>query len=318
MGKDKHQEVQLWDDSALINAFNDAVSNYKKMHSKGSQISSADGGKVISSKEEKSSAFVDDNADDAGRFGEISDDNKVSLDTAAEGEENDNVLTVKEMSCLESEGPENHVGSSNGQHIHQEPVGCLNSESTEDYNQLVNKYYELEEQRQKILQQLNHFGYWNYDSGLTAVTSQEPEASTFQAHPTVPSSFCPYGCQSWVAPCTSLPCYCSGGSCVEKSCNAPAEAPSTKNTSPGQTDFVKTAMVAAEQALSSLKEQACTNSVAYANEGKEKQSQTGICPLEKSASSETDLTVVLNAWYSAGFYTGKYLSEQSFAKNKHG
>ncbi|XP_027182954.1 uncharacterized protein LOC113781249 isoform X2 [Coffea eugenioides] len=261
----KNKQDELWDDSALINAFNDAISKYKKMHIQGSQVSSADG------------------QEHAGRVDEISDDNKVPSNSAAETEENGNVPTVKESSFLESEAPEDHVVSSTGQDIHQEPEGYLNLQTTEHYNQLVNKYYELEDQRQKILQQLNEFGYWNYDSGLTASVSQEPETSTSQAYPTVPSSFCPYGCQSWVAPCTSVPCYFSGGACAGNSCNASAK----------------------EQALSSLKEQACTNCDASVNEGKEKQSQKNFCHLEKSTSSETDLTVVLNAWYSAGFYTGK-------------
>ncbi|KAG8374577.1 hypothetical protein BUALT_Bualt10G0009900 [Buddleja alternifolia] len=38
----------------------------------------------------------------------------------------------------------------------------------------------------------------------------------------------------------------------------------------------------------------------------------------ESTKSSTDLDVVLNACYSAGFYTGKYLSEQSLEKRKHG
>ncbi|XP_027081289.1 uncharacterized protein [Coffea arabica] len=253
----KNKQDELWDDSALINAFNDAISKYKKMHIQGSQVSSADG------------------QEHAGRVDEISDDNKVPSNSAAETEENGNVPTVKESSFLESEAPEDHVVSSTGQDIHQEPEGYLNLQTTEHYNQLVNKYYELEDQRQKILQQLNQFGYWNYDSGLTASVSQEPETSTSQAYPTVPSSFCPYGCQSWVAPCTSVPCYFSGGACAGNSCNASAK-------------------------------------------GKEKQSQKNFCHLEKSTSSETDLTVVLNAWYSAGFYTGKYLTEQSSARHGHG
>ncbi|CDP11672.1 unnamed protein product [Coffea canephora] len=273
----KNKQDELWDDSALINAFNDAISKYKKMHIQGSQVSSADG------------------QEHAGRVDEISDDNKVPSNSAAETEENGNVPTVKESSFLESEAPEDHVVSSTGQGIHQEPVGYLNLQTTEHYNQLVNKYYELEDQRQKILQQLNQFGYWNYDSGLTASVSQEPETSTSQAYPTVSSSFCPYGCQSWVAPCTSVPCYFSGGACAGNSCNASAK----------------------EQALSSLKEQACANCDASVNEGKEKQSQKNFCHLEKSTSSETDLTVVLNAWYSAGFYTGKYLTEQSSARHGH-
>ncbi|XP_027081287.1 uncharacterized protein [Coffea arabica] len=297
----KNKQDELWDDSALINAFNDAISKYKKMHIQGSQVSSADG------------------QEHAGRVDEISDDNKVPSNSAAETEENGNVPTVKESSFLESEAPEDHVVSSTGQDIHQEPEGYLNLQTTEHYNQLVNKYYELEDQRQKILQQLNQFGYWNYDSGLTASVSQEPETSTSQAYPTVPSSFCPYGCQSWVAPCTSVPCYFSGGACAGNSCNASAKGATSKNlTSPGETDFVKTAMFAAEQALSSLKAQACTNCDASVNEGKEKQSQKNFCHLEKSTSSETDLTVVLNAWYSAGFYTGKYLTEQSSARHGHG
>lgn len=203
------------------------------------------------------------------------------------------MLTVKEMSCLESEATENHIGSSTEQHIHQEPVGYNNSLSTEDYNQLVNKYYELEDQRQKILQQLNQFGYWNYNSSLNAAMSQEPEASTSQVYPTVPSSFCPYGCQSWVAPCTSLPCCCSGGACVGKSFDVPPKeaASMKKSASPREADFVKTAMVAAEQALSSLKEQACINSDASACEGKDS-CLTFVCKTHRPLLVQTQIAMI--------------------------
>ncbi|CAK9146042.1 unnamed protein product [Ilex paraguariensis] len=57
MGK----EGDLWDDSALINAFDDAISKYKKMHSTRGHNSSVEGGKGVSSKEQNLSELVDEN-----------------------------------------------------------------------------------------------------------------------------------------------------------------------------------------------------------------------------------------------------------------
>ncbi|CAI9095286.1 OLC1v1031193C1 [Oldenlandia corymbosa var. corymbosa] len=311
MGKNDKQD-ELWDDSALINAFNDAISKYMKMHVTGSENLSADEGKGIYSIEEESISALVDETNDKRRHVDTNEESTTL--TSAENEENHYCSTVPEASNLE-QATENHVDSSAGPYINQEHSGYPLSGNTEDYNHLVNKYYELEDQRQKILQQLNQLGYWNNTSGPTTVTSQELQAS--QAYPAATCSLCPYGCQSWVTPCNSSSCYCVGGTSVSTCNNAPAEIASAKNVvSTGDTDFVKTAMVAAEKALTSLKNRDYINPSSYDNEGKEKQLETGCNHAEKSTSSETDLTVVLNAWYSAGFYTGKYLSEQSSAASQ--
>lgn len=51
---------------------------------------------------------------------------------------------------------------------------------------------------------------------------------------------------------------------------------------------------------------------------KEKDGERKGADVAHSASSETDLAEVLNAWYSAGFYTGKYLTEQTVARKRLG
>ncbi|XP_016573273.1 uncharacterized protein LOC107871018 [Capsicum annuum] len=69
-------------------------------------------------------------------------------------------------------------------------------------------------------------------------------------------------------------------------------------------------MEAAEKALSSLKQASNTASLdSFAKEGKQIEMMNPAA--EKTAGFDTDLKEVLNVWYSAGFYTGKYLSKQS-------
>ncbi|MCD7470125.1 hypothetical protein HAX54_009710 [Datura stramonium] len=294
----------LWDDSALVNAFNDAVSKYKIMHSKGSKLSS---------KEENLTA-PDDGSNELKSNGEGDDNSKVAPDTTTEMGDASSLPSVKENSTFEAVPPENHTGQLTEQSPQDKAIESISSQSLEDYNQLLYKYYELEDQRQKILQQLNQFGIWgDQNSGST---SQEHQAYALQnLNPTESSFYCPYGCQSWVSPCTASPC-CLGGNQDDKPYDASLRCVQENNSSPQNPNLVNIAMAAAEKALSSLKQASNTASLnSFAKEGKQIEMMSPVAA-QKTDGLETDLTELLNAWYSAGFYTGKYLSKQS--NERHG
>ncbi|KDO50330.1 hypothetical protein CISIN_1g019321mg [Citrus sinensis] len=305
MGK----EGELWDDSALVKAFDDAMSKYKKMHGKNKTNVEE---KVTSSGEAIGSAHENQNHEPRR---EAEDANALVLETKTEMGETENIMSVKEDPCVESYAPELHVESSNGLATNDAVKGHSHSQGSDDYNQLLSQYYELEEKKQQILQQLHQFSAWNYQfSGEgaqwgTYTTSQEHPVPASQESQTVVCSCCPYGCQFLVAPCTAYPSCSLGGACTSKTCtDKNAAAASRKSTSLVNDDIVNTAMGAAGKAISSMK----SKSFVYPDINEEIEEKKE----NESISSETDLTVVLNAWYSAGFYTGKYLTEQSMAKNR--
>lgn len=45
----------------------------------------------------------------------------------------------------------------------------------------------------------------------------------------------------------------------------------------------------------------------FLHKNTEKKNEKVEAQMAETTSSETDISVVLNAWYSAGFYTGKYV-----------
>ncbi|KAK6934947.1 hypothetical protein RJ641_035102 [Dillenia turbinata] len=182
---------------------------------------------------------------------------------------------------------------------------CSNSEDVEEYSKLLNKYYELEEQRQKVLQELQQLGSWNYQetdevSGScahwSAYSSQgyQPPAD-YVSNSTSVCSCCPYGCQLVVAPCTTLPNYSTGGACDGKIHNASAAQTTGRSSRLEDKDIVRTAMGAAEKAISTMKTKSSEP------EGLEK----NVDSMMICTNSKTDLPAVLNAWYAAGFYTAK-------------
>ncbi|KAL3834926.1 hypothetical protein ACJIZ3_009662 [Penstemon smallii] len=289
MGK----EGELWDDSALIKAFDSAISKYKVMHA----VS-------VLTEENIPNSNAQENIPDNGSNEHVPNDNTVdaALDTAEKNGESTHVSQVLENHTTELDFSTKHMPSSSDVKSQNEVTWYSND--PEECNQLWNKYYELEDQRQKILQQLNQYSNWNYQNSVTsAFTPEEPQISITQPYDTV-TCYCPYGCQNWVVPCNSLPASCSGGTCTDKCCTVISKGAEE------DPDIVKTAMAAAERALSSLTKEASSIDIS-ANGGKDKE-------VTQSTGSGTDLAMVLNAWYSAGLYTGKYLSEQSFEKRRHG
>lgn len=135
------------------------------------------------------------------------------------------------------------------------------SQGAEDYNRLLGQYYELEEKRQKILEQLSQFGSWNYlysGDGSIACT-QEVAYPTSQEHPTtagiasrpdVVFSHCPNACPCLTAPCTSCHASSSDGTSVIQPSNDAVGA--AEPLSPLDDDIIKTAMEIARRAISSI------------------------------------------------------------------
>ncbi|KAL5551060.1 hypothetical protein UlMin_001236 [Ulmus minor] len=315
MGK----EGDLWDDSALINAFNDAVSKYKVMHGKKAGDDSNDKGEVVSSSGDHYLADID-HSQEAGRQGNADEEDDLASNPSAEVGESSDLSLVQENRQIVPQASESYAEGA------QENVqkGYSYSQGTEDYNQLLNQYYELEEKRQKILEQLQQFGSWNYQGSCEG--SGWVNDANFQGHYQVPateasnpaaaSSCCPYFGQCLVTPCSSVPCCYSSNQCVGSSCIDACGTRNPMKSSPQEdSNIVETAMAAAEKALSSmgLKTSGDSNGNEAIKE-KEKEQNEGL--MVQSTSSETDLSAVLTAWYSAGVYTGKYLVEQSIAKKR--
>ncbi|KAK5777409.1 Survival motor neuron [Gossypium arboreum] len=311
MGK----ESELWDDSALIDAFDNAMSKYKKMHGK-------------KNSEANVSVSVHQTGDEAIKPRDAGENSSSRANTGMEMEAAKDVEPVKENHTVKLQTPETYIDSSTSLPMQDKQDGNMaysDSQAAQDYNQLLNQYYEVEDKRQMILQQLQQFGSWNYQySGEgsstaaqwgTSCASQEYPIPTSQAaHSTVICSCCPYACQSLATTCTSYPCCSLAGTSVGKISTEPNGAMAYGNLPPFiDSDIVKTAMGAAEKAISSMTTKASINPNVN-EENKEK--KDGEEEMNQSTSCETDLTVLLNAWYSAGFYTGKYLVEQSIAKRR--
>lgn len=305
---------ELWDDSALIKAFDDAISKYKKMHGKGSkEESNGVAGDVKCSTGDASPA---NNANEQD-YSHLETENEGWKDAphasveVAEAEVKD-----KGDEVAASQFPEEQVLGSSNLPIQDGAQNISSSVAVDEYNQLCQQYYELEEQRQKILQKLQNFSSWSYTDGVEAsgsgmqwgnTVTQECQSSISQMPcGTMVVSCCPCACPCSMASCSSLPCP-SPVACTSNLCNdGSASMGLQKQPAVEDTDIVKMAMGAAERAISTLRD----TTSAWKGDNK-------ICSgTETNASPETDLSTVLNAWYSAGFYTGKFLTEQSVAKKQ--
>ncbi|PIA58710.1 hypothetical protein AQUCO_00500566v1 [Aquilegia coerulea] len=308
------KQTDPWDDSALLNAFDHAITKYK-MHKNERFESSISGESVLTGSGEALSTFNVQLVEETPHA--------TTSSTKDAGDAYDSLL-VEENHRTGSHSDESHKQTSNDTHVQEVLEEYIDSQGVDAHNELLKQYYELEEQRQKILQQLQQAGYWNNQySGELGDPSEHWGSCSAQAHqefngqashPTVVSYCSPCVCPCLVTPCLSMPPCSLGGACVGK--KDAAATPITCTSGPGKLSsldddtIVKTAMGAAERAISSmnLKVAGCYTKPEGSSEGQ----------IEHSASPETDLAVVLNAWYSAGFYTGKYVFEQSISKGRHG
>lgn len=213
---------------------------------------------------------------------------------------------VKEKTGVHSQMPETYLDSSTSMGVQDNQDGNNGSyelHGAQDYNQLLTQYYEVEDKRQKILQQLQQYGSWNYQGSAegfsagaqwgTPSTSQEyPIPTNHASHSTAVCLCCPYACQSFVTPCTSYPCCSLGGTCVGNTSSEPNGAMADGNLPTViDGDIVKTAVGAAQKAISSMTTKASINP--NVNEGK-----YGFSELSDPYFTLSSLILCLGIYYS--------------------
>ncbi|XP_072958447.1 uncharacterized protein [Typha angustifolia] len=342
MGK----ESALWDDSALVDAFDRAMATYKAMHSKSNHRSSAEEEKQTGDVNEEEPAHTEPTTelelDDKGN--EISSrETETSLPCHEDGK------ATKDLPIQET-SPDLHASESEtyslGLFSSDKKVDSYSNQQNAEYNELLRHYYELEEQRQNVLQQLQQASYWNFENPVQSSTCQEQQLLAYNASeyarqqpcslcsscclasPNFPASSCNMniplpGCY-YNLPCTSC-CSASqahslpGGQCSAQSGGTLIGTSSTSNPikqSAGAEDSVFSyGMKAAESAIHSMKTKISGDSSSSEGKEKGKKEDETIDRDEHNSShsicSESDLAAVLGAWYSAGFHTGRYLLEQS-------
>ncbi|XP_078439916.1 uncharacterized protein LOC144710116 [Wolffia australiana] len=259
MGK----ETELWDDSALIDAFNQALRNYKTLNSGKSNT----------------------DATIVGR-GEIADDNHAEpssiepIQITSETETETKGEILQRLPSLEDEAPQE---TSTVQENQPQPE----SSSRQEYTQLLTQYYELEEKRQRILQQIQQSGYYNC---LTyAQTSSAPQAGKESSDTCVPHHNLAYPFNgTWPSPeVTDGP---TGQNLGKQSIHL-----TTGATEPSR--GLKYGINREEREIG---KDAAADEAAH----------------EEVRVMETDLATVVNSWYAAGFYTGRYLLEQSYKRSQ--
>ncbi|KAL8112726.1 hypothetical protein AgCh_020146 [Apium graveolens] len=321
-----NEEEQVWDETILIKAFDTAISTFKVMHGMEGQKSSSVKEEDVGSQQQNAAGLVSES-------NEVNRDFETDVNAVASTTE-----TKETVNPPQDDG--SIVGEIDGQNLQ---TGYSNTQSTEDYNHLLSQYYEVEVQRQNILNQLYQYGSWDYGGydasmqGGTNSASQEHQVPAQASCPTdtieqmngtsasqelqvvKPQTGClavaHSCCSCMLGPCTSLPACTLGGACVGEFGHTTSVTGHNGNSSSVEKDdLVNIAMGAADRALSALNAKASGD----ANTSKDEETKLEIDKgkLTQSCSSKTDLTVVLNAWYSAGFYTCKYLMEQSAAKER--
>ncbi|CAN6253669.1 unnamed protein product [Urochloa humidicola] len=338
---------ELWDDSALVDAFDRAVATYKEMHGKSNQATPCEdeGSAATAAATATATAKVEEpipaEAMDEQREKDANCDNtpcgmvEAPL-PSSEGQ------TVEKAPIQETDpGKEKHVSESKAVSSDATDAdGNVNSsQQTWEYNELLKQYYELEEKSRNILQQLQQANYWNYQaSGYTSTTQQQQIPAYSATAPDPHSSTTQSSCCYWNVPLVSVSC-CSAGQPSEGSASMPPsggcsvsltcdQCPGASTTYPSVSNFVqlptklphdgdqvaKAAMMTAEGALNFMRSTVSGQAGSQRNEsetGKEESPSMGINPNLDITGADSDLAVLLNAWYAAGFYTGRYLALQS-------
>lgn len=117
--------------------------------------------------------------------------------------ETDNITVTEKCT---SEVVEQHGGLSNGHQIQDTDRTNVNAESAEHYNLLLNQYNAVEEQRQKLLEQLYQYGNWDpqsygygYNYGYGA--GYDSQYHTMSATQTSAPPMC--SCRPCVYPCST-------------------------------------------------------------------------------------------------------------------
>ncbi|KAJ8650534.1 hypothetical protein MRB53_003557 [Persea americana] len=321
MGKD----TDLWDDSALIKAFENAITKCQKVDHKTHEESSSRKG------EEEEEATISANEYETTLTNKSV--TEVCLSSYNTGASNGLPSIQNDQLGAEFSASESHKHSSAPAMRETTFEGHTESQGVE-YSQLLSQYYEIEEQRQKVLHQLHQARCWDcqtFAEGSGSCLQWNACCAPSQEHlPTLQTSnrghfsYCSTCCcHCLVARCPSMPACGMGGQCSsENSSHEITTACKVNDVRPSSStddSIVKAAIEAAEKAISSMNLNTSMTSNIEEEKATAKEERPGASHggIPQNSGSKTDLTVVLNAWYLAGFYTGKYLSEQSLAKSRH-
>lgn len=157
--------------------------------------------------------------------------------------------------------------------------GHVQSLAYAEYSQKLSQYYELEEQRQKLLHELNQANYWNYQNYSEGSGSYLPQnafcaASQSQlppyhgSYPYCPACSCHCLATSCVVPTCAMGDNCStinGTHAIATACKADPVGP----FSCSKDNIIKAAKEAAEKAISSMKLNTSMTSGISINEGEQ-------------------------------------------------
>lgn len=316
-------ESGVWDDSALINAFNTAMAKYQDMHKKA----------INGIAEEESEAAI----------------KAISNGSLDEGNEETTIATAR---CLNAD--QAHYGESGQvQSLQDCSAGYLHTSknldaarssvqmdnSDQHHTRLVNSYYELEKQRQEMLQQ------FYYSNGSNYQGTNEQDSSNVQwsgcgfcqwGHDTSYNPSCPptqLYCHAYPHywPAQPVPCMgpcsqfatCSLGAGFTKNnksnsycqCGNVTHSTAVKSTvEPSRMSF--SAERLADTIVDAVKKATSTVKTESPKSGDLRE---GELKIEKSGEENfsPDITEMLHAWFSAGFATARFLYGKTNGEENH-
>ncbi|CAD6249856.1 unnamed protein product [Miscanthus lutarioriparius] len=326
---------ELWDDSALVDAFDRAMSTFKEMHCKSKRATPSEDGKTEHAAATATTAGeerpITDEAADECREEDGNCDSKPCGQSETQQQPSEERQTVEQAPLQETDpGKETHVSEAK----------TLSTDATTDadgnleYNELLRQYYELEEKSRNILEQLQQANYWNYQAPGYASTAQQQQVPVYSATAPDPhSSTTQSSCCNWNVPLVSVSCCSAGQPSGGSACMPPTagcsvslacdQCPGASTAYPSVSNFMqaptkvstnddqiaKAAMMTAEGAFNFMRSTMSGLPGTQRNEsdtGKEESTNMGMNP-----NLDSDLAALVNSWYAAGFYTCRYLMQQS-------
>ncbi|KAL5213084.1 hypothetical protein ABZP36_023931 [Zizania latifolia] len=340
---------ELWDDSALVDAFDHAVATFKAMHKRNAQETPSENEEpegdvaAVSGEEPISTELADEFIEKDGSQTDLPCEASETPGQTCEEKKSTEQAPLQEMDLSKEthfSEPKTHASD-----VTDADRKDTSNQQTWDYNELVKKYYELEAQSRKVLEQLHQTNYWNYQIPeqssanqqlqvpAYSATTPDPHSSTTQSPrccldvPLVSVSCCSTG-QPSGASCM-LP---SGGCSISLTCDQCPGASATYSTgatcmlhptkaSDDGDQVAKAAVMTAEGAMNLMRNTMSGDPGMFpgknASSGKDSTTM-GMNPNFDTMGADSDLAVVLNAWYAAGFYTGRYLMQQSMKNSRQG
>lgn len=108
---------------------------------------------------------------------------------------------------------------SSGFHFTDGKTYCYSDQQSMDYSKLLEQYYELEEQKQKVIQQLHEANYWNYETLVQNPSCNLPQLSGYTVSEHGPQTSCSLcSCHCIAVPLIPTPCTICGPSTRGHSC----------------------------------------------------------------------------------------------------